>query len=93
MHEHYTKTKAKDPVKFLVRKKEIQHTFRENNPDKEKANTKRSCDNAVKNKRHYCAVCDFAFRKSTSLANHLKRKVHLDKVALLRKSASQSSGL
>lgn len=93
MHEHYTKTKAKDPVEFLARKAEIQRTFRENNPDKEKANGDRCRDNAVKEKKHYCAVCSFAFRTKTSLTNHLKRKVHRDRVALLWKSASQSSGL
>jgi hypothetical protein len=92
-HNHYIETKAKDPVNFLARKREIQADFYAKNPGRNAKNLKSSKDNAVKEKRHYCAVCDFAFRTGQSLKDHLKRKIHLDKVALVKKSASQSSGL
>jgi hypothetical protein len=92
-HNHYVETKAKDPVNFLARKREIQADFYAKNPGRNAKNLKSSKDNAVKEKRHYCAVCDFAFRTGQSLKDLLKRKIHLDKVALVKKSASQSSGL
>jgi hypothetical protein len=80
----------KDPVNFLVNKREIKRNFYEKNPSRNAKNLKSSCDNAVKQKKHYCAVCDYFSGQKTSLTNHLKRKAHLDEVALLQKSASLS---
>ena len=85
--------KAKDPVKYQKLRNEASVRFRKNNPEKAKeCGDRKRADNVAK-QRYYCSVCNFAFKQNMSLKNHLKRQVHLNKVALLADGASQSSGL
>ena len=55
--------------------------WRERDPAFAKASNRRYFAKAVKEKRFYCAICDFAYKDNTSLKIHLQGPRHAARTA------------
>lgn len=85
--------RAEDPKTFRTKQAKNQRDVRAKHPDRVAKNRERSTTNIVAEKRHYCATCDHSFQRPSQLQRHIEGLQHRKKVALLERSASQSSGL
>lgn len=74
------KAKKIDPEGYAAKKAATSRTRREKHPGAIIKADKRCIAKAVKQKTHYCPVCDHAFTKKTYLAKHLAGPKHAVKV-------------
>ena len=79
--EYHEKAKRDDPEQFLAEKRAQRKLYVARHPDKAAASDKRTRVKALKEKRHYCVVCDYAANTSASLRKHLNTEKHLDNAA------------
>jgi len=105
-HKDYHKewraqTRASDPETYAANAVWHRTIWVEKNPEKVKEIDKRCKSNAVKQKRHYCEVCDHSFTKKAKLTKHLKGPKHAARAAekkpfhcdVCDKTFTQRSGL
>lgn len=78
----YQKIKAADPIAFRARAAEVTRRLFKKNPERVKANFKRSVAKSVATKRHFCALCDHAYSTKDKLDAHLLTPSHRERAGL-----------
>ncbi|KAK7727879.1 Aconitate hydratase mitochondrial [Diaporthe eres] len=72
MVEYRESIKTGDQEAYLAKMREQRQKFVKNNPESVKAIEKRCMEKAVREKTHFCAVCNHAFPRKPALTKHLK---------------------
>lgn len=88
MVDYRENVKNEDPESYYAAAREQRAKWVKNNPEKAAANDRRTIAKAVKEKRHYCAICDHAFTKGAKLKTHLAGPKHAAKAALVLQATS-----
>ena len=81
------KAKAKDLEEYNATAAKWAKKSRDKTPGMQLKATQRCKAKAVKERKHYCGVCDHAFTKKAKLSKHLEGPKHAAKAALLGKAA------
>lgn len=87
--KHYDKSRATDLDLHRAKNKESVEKFRVDNPEKAKANLKKSQQNVKAQKKYCCPICDQAFPHAQALKRHndSKAKQAIHEAAARKQSA------
>lgn len=88
MIDYRENAKNKDPEAYYAAAREQRSKWVKKNPEKAAAADRRTIAKAVKEKKHYCAICDHAFTKGAKLKTHLAGPKHAAKAALVLQATS-----